>query len=227
MALGDAYATVQEYRDSKEKTSVDDDTSIDRELTAVSRYLDRALGRVLGFNNDGTTPTDDVARIYESPSRGGSLRAGWAESENPWKTGNVSRHLDIDDHVSITSVTVDENRDNTFSLTLVASDYELLPRNAGNLPEPVPYRTIFLTDYGTQGFWQPGARIKVTGIGGWPAVPSAIVSATIELTAILRLESPRATTRVNELNQVLSTSRAAQGIINDLTRTYLSPRAYV
>lgn len=227
MALGDAYATVQEYRDSKERTSVDDDTAIQRELKAVSRYLDNALGRPLGFNNDGTSPTDDVARVYDSPSRPSGVKFGWAEAENPWKGSGLSRYLDIDDHVSITTIDIDQSLDNSFSLALTASDYELLPRNAANMPEPEPYRTVAISDYGTQGAWLPGARIRVTGIGGWPSVPAAIVAATIELTAILRIESPRATNRVNEMNQVLSTSRAAQGIISDLTRTYLNPRAYV
>lgn len=203
MSIGDAYATVQQYRDSKEKSTVDDDTSIQRELVAVSRFLDQQLGHRLGFNNDGTSPADDVDRIY-GPGSG--------------------PYLDINDHVSITTITVDENRDNTFALTLTATDYELLPRNATLLPEPEPYRTVMLTDYGALTKWPTGARVKVTGIGGWPAVPAAILTATIELTGILRLESPRATNRVNEMNQVLSTSRAAQDILRGLTEAYRDPR---
>ena len=193
MALGDAYATAAQYRDSKEKTSVDDDVSITRELTATARYIDRLLGRVLGFNQDATA----TARVYTMGN------------------GVV---LDIDDHATVTSVEVGNRYTGVYDAALAASAWAKLPRSAASKPLPEPYRQIeFLSS-------APGAGslVRVTGLGGWPSVPDAIVAANIELTGILRLESPRATNRVNEVGQVLSTSRAAQNILGELMNAYRS-----
>ena len=193
MALGDAYATTAQYRDSKEKTSVDDDTSIERELKATARYIDRLLGRALGFNQDAA----DVARVYTMGN------------------GVV---LDIEDHASITSVEVGDHYTGVYDTALASTAWTKLPRSAASKPLPEPYRQIeFLSS-------APGrsALVRVTGKGGWPSVPDAIVAANIELTGILRLESPRATNRVNEIGQVMSTSRAAQNILGELLAAYSS-----
>lgn len=222
MSLANAYATIGQYRDEKDKTVTEDDQAIGRELIAVARYIDRCLGRALGFNKDD----EDVARIY-TPKSGPVLRPDWAETENPWRYGGLKRVLDIDDHVSITSIEIDETLTGVYSLELDASDFELLPRNAATYPEPEPYRQIELTRWGSTWAWPRNGRVRVTGIGGWPAVPSGIVSANLELTAILRLESPRATSRINDLNQVLNTSRAAQDIVHALKNAYVNPAVFV
>lgn len=190
-ALGDAYATAALYKAQKAKDSSADDTALGRELVAVSRYIDRVCGRALGFNKDASA----VARIY--------------------RMGRGTR-LDIDDHAAITSVAIGNAYTGVYESALAATAFRLLPINAAAKPEPEPYRQVeFIT---TQpGF---GALVKVTGTGGWAAVPSAIISACIELTALLRLESPRATSQVNEIGQVVSTSRAAREIVEGLTHTY-------
>lgn len=223
MALGDPYASPQEYRATKDKPTTADDLDLDRQLRAVSRYIDRALGRTLGFNRED----EDSQHIYLPRATKGPYRDDWAESENPWKYGNLTRVLDIDDLVSLTSVELDESRTGVFSQTLDAADFELLPRGAASRPEPEPYSRIELTTWGSQWGWPRGTQVRVTGKFGWPAIPSAIVDATIELTAILRIETPRATSQVNELNQVLSTSRAAQGIIESLLSVYRHAAVYL
>lgn len=129
--------------------------------------------------------------------------------------------------MSLTSIEIDENRTGIYSLTLEATDYQLLPHNAANRPEPEPYRQIELLTWGSQTAWPASSQVKLTGIFGWPQVPPAIVSATIEITGILRLESPRATNAINEMNQVLGTSRRAQDIIDELRRAYTNPAVYV
>lgn len=101
---------------------------------------------------------------------------------------------------------------------MAAADYRLLPLNA--IVEGEPYRQIQATTWGSQYRWSAAYGIEITAFWGWPAVPDAIVTATIELTAILRLESPRATNRINELDQVVSTSRAAQNILGELLHVY-------
>lgn len=221
MALGDPYASIEEYREVTGADSHEHDAEIERDLIAVSRYIDSKVARPLGFNQDATA----VARVYSSPAASG-YPDGWAESENPWKATGLSRYLDIDDHVSIASVEIDESHDGTYGLALTAGDYELLPRNAATRPEPEPYRQILLTPHSAIGAWPSGGRVRVTGIGGWPSVPQGIVSATIELTRILRIESPRASSAMNEMQQVLTTSRVAQGIVSDLVAKYLSPASF-
>lgn len=219
VAIGDAYATAAEYRAVVNMSDTSEDaTTIARDLLAVSRYIEQELGRVAGFNKDASA----VDRIYMPRGR---VRYGYAEAENPWLASNGTRVLDVDDIVSVTSIKVDQDIDDTFSLTLATTDYELLPRNAADGPEARPYRQIELTPWGTQSVWRPGARVKVNAVFGWPAVPSAIKDATIQLTAILRLQSPRATNRVNEMNQSLSTSRVAQEIVAGLLAAYLDPKA--
>ncbi|MGE0227762.1 MAG: hypothetical protein AB7I38_10985 [Dehalococcoidia bacterium] len=202
MAIGDAYATAAEYLAVTDRVDASENTIIERDLKAVSRLIDSELGRPSGFNKDATA----TVRIYD-----------------PWSSLGAFSRLYIEDLVELGGsggITIDTGRDNTFATTLVAADYELLPRNAAVGPEVRPYDTIELTSWGSRRVFVPGQRVKVTGIHGWPAVPSAIVTATIELTRIVRLESPRSTTRVNELQQVISTSRVAQGIIDKLLERY-------
>lgn len=65
---------------------------------------------------------------------------------------------------------------------------------------------------------------EVTAIFGWPAVPKGIERATIDLTAILRLESPRATSHITEsIDTVVGTSFEAQKIVDELSRVYAKP----
>lgn len=230
MALSDAYATVDEYFASvrENQTAPESDEALYLEvladLKAVARIIDHRVGRPMGFNRDSAD--SPVARIYDVPATG-RYSDGWQEAENPWKATGAKRVLNIDDHASISSIVIDERRDNTFATTLSASDYELLPRNATSRPEAVPYTQILLTEWGTQWAWPPGAKVRVTGCAGWPAVPPAIKSANIQLTAILRIESPRATNRVQEMNAVLTMSRAAQSILHDLVATYAHAGAFV
>jgi hypothetical protein len=199
VALSDAYATTAEYRDQTGKESSDEDLVLEREIVAVSRYLDRILIRPLGFNKDGTDEADEVSRVYVM--------------------GRGTR-LDMDDHVSVRSVAVGNQYTQVYDSALATSAYVLMPRNAALGPEVRPYSQIeFVSSYPACG-----QLVRVTGIGGWAEVPEAIVSATIELTSILRMESPRSTNRVTEMNQVLSTSRVAQNILGDLLKAYGSKR---
>lgn len=215
MSVTDAYATVVAYRGMTTKSDSGDDAEILTNLTSVSRFLDRRLGRF--FAKDAAA----LARVFPTPHARDAPRPGWAEAENPWAAGSLSRTLLIDDLVSVTSIIVDEDRDGLFSDdALGALDYELIPRNAALGPEPSPYTAVELTPYGSVFSWTPNTRVQITGVWGWPSVPAAITDATIQLTAILRLESPRATQRVNELDQVVSTSGAAQRIVDDLVRQY-------
>lgn len=225
VAVSNAYASPDEYRSAISKTDDGDDQAIAADLMAISRYLDKRMNRFF------TVDAADVTRVYYPRVMPAYNRpVDWAESENPWLWGGFSRWLFIDDVVSVTSIVQDLNGNgladdpplnNPGSIANPGGDYQLLPLNAPLGPEPQPYTAIFIPTWSsTVGGFVTGRATWVTGKFGWPAVPAAIHSATIQLAAILRLESPRATSRINELQQVVSTSKVAQDIINELLSVY-------
>lgn len=140
--------------------------------------------------------------------RGRFRTQDWAESENPWRAAGASRLLSVDDLVSVTSITIDEARDNTFSTTLTTNDYELLPRNAGKGPEVWPYTQIELTPWGSRWGWLPHVRVKVTGVWGWPSVPQPVVDAVIDITRIRRHEMPESLQGVQTEESILDGIRS-------------------
>ena len=197
MAITDALATAAEYRTVTGKTDTGSDTQILVDLKAVSRYLEGKLGRF--FTKDAA----DVTRLYIPVLSSSRLR--------------------IDDlSASPTSITIDEDDDGSFAdeTALAATDYELHPLNALLGPEVWPYTSIVLTPWGTKGIWPVGNRVQIVGKFGWPAVPEPLKAATIQFTAIYRLETPRATSRISELDGVISSSQEAQTIIRRLTDQY-------
>lgn len=229
MAVTDAYVTTAQYRASINRSDAGADADILADLTAVSRYLDKRLGRHF------TVDVANVARVF-TPIGSDRLRApagagmplGWAETENPWRAIGAQRVLHIDDlSAAPASIKLDEDQDGAFEVTLATTDYELLPRNAPLGSEARPYTAIELTPWGTRWSWLPGVRVQVTGRWGWPAVPPAIQRATIQITAILRLESPRATRQVTALGDTIATSTAANEIVQELVRHYASPRRFI
>lgn len=215
-AVTDAYADVSTYKASQESLSDSGGTSeIEADLLAVSRYIDKRLGRF--FTQDASA----VARVYKTKATGKAV-FGWAESENPWKAGGLTRILYIDDLVSVTTIKIDEDGDGSFDdeTALASTDYDLIPRNAALGPEPEPYTGIELTTFGSKGAWPSNTRVEVNGVWGWPSVPKAIERATVQLTAILRMASPRATERVTTIDVLERTSPQAQSIVTDLLRNY-------
>jgi hypothetical protein len=215
-AVTDAYAKVPDYRIASGNSDRAVEREIARDLLAVSRYLDGRLGRF--FTKDAAV----VARTFWTPN---GRTGGDPDGENPWgQNGNAQAILFVDDMaVAPTVIRLDVDRDGVFTdeTNLVAADYRLQPLNAMLGPEPEPYTSIELTPWGAWGSWPRGCMVEVTAQWGFPAVPSAIVSGTIELTRILRLESPRATQTVNMgLDQIEQTSREAREIVAGLVQHY-------
>ncbi len=198
-SVQDAYATAAEYRAVTKRTDTGDDTQILTDLKAISRWLegDSRLGRF--FTKDAA----DVTRIFVVPESGDTL----------W----------IDDlSAAPTTIKIDTDGDGSFTdeTALAAADYECWPINAALGPEARPFTRIKMTSWGAYGSWTKDQRVQIVGKWGWPAVPEAVKRATIELTAILRLESQRATARVQELDVVVEASPEAQSIVNRLTDNY-------
>lgn len=189
MALSDPYATVAEYQAVVGSQDAGSNAAIESDLKAVSRWLDRRLGRF--FNKDASA----VARVYIVPRARTAPPMDWAESENPFRWGNVYRTLEVDDVADTNGlvIKIDDDANGNFDETaLNTTDYELQPLNAPLGPEARPYERIGIPSWSTAGGWRSGARVQVTAIFGWPAVPAAIKRATIDITSTMRTGSSRA-----------------------------------
>ncbi|MBT9176897.1 MAG: hypothetical protein DDT20_01222 [Firmicutes bacterium] len=195
MSISAAYATAAAYRAAIGKTDPADDAEILIDLTAVSRHLDAKLGRF--FTRDAAP----VNRVYIPAGAGPEL---WTDDLSAAPTG----------------VAIDTTRNGTFATALLPRDYELLPLNALREPEPRPHNCIRLVPWGGRTIFPAGVRVRVTAQFGWPAVPPAVQQATVHITALLRLETPRATRRIPELGEAIEASPDAQRIIRQLTDQY-------
>ena len=68
-------------------------------------------------------------------------------------------------------------------------------------------------------------RGRIIGKHGWPAVPASIKAATIALTTIYRLETPRATGTLTSADAVLEATPAAVRIVKELQGPFTDPGA--
>lgn len=221
MAVTDAYAIATQYRNRLKKTDAADDSDILEDLKAVSRFIDFKCRRY--FTKDDAV----VARIYYPQGYFG----GDPEAENPWLFTKGSRELRVDDIADRTGlvIKIDEDRDGSFAdeTALATTDYELWPLNADKGPEPKPWKRIALPAWSTRSGWPNSSPVEVTAKFGWPAIPNAIMNATIHLTGILRLESPRSTQRIPEgMDSAFAESSEAQDIIGELVKAYRRERLF-
>jgi len=207
MAIDSAYASASTYRGLLGKTDTSSDAAILLDLTATSRYLDWKLGRKNGFSQD----TSAVARTYYPRTSGAAY----------------ARELFVDDIASKTGLVlkVDEDNDGLFTdetAWTIETDFVLWPENADKGSTPQPWSAIYVPGWSTKSGFPLGRRVQLTYIGGWPtAVPTAIERATAQLTAILRIETPRATGRVPEgIDQAIEESPLGRQIVAELMAAY-------
>ena len=92
MAVTDAYASAATYRALIDKSDTGEDAEILTDLTAVSRWMERKLGRFF------TTDASAVKRVYQS---------------TPYS--NQPKSLFIDDLVTVTAIKADTDDDGTFA----------------------------------------------------------------------------------------------------------------
>ena len=197
-----AYATAQEYRANTGKSDGGDDPLISRHLETVSRLIDSLTGQYFGRDEEA------VARVF---------KAKWSDRLDLTYEGNCPGIADITD----LAIKVDTDDDGDFAdeTAWSAGDYELLPRQALQGSEPKPYTRIETPRRSSKRF-SPGALVEVTAIFGWPAVPEGIWAETIELCGIWRGENPRATGRMAELDEVVSTSPMAMSLVKRIREAY-------
>lgn len=200
MAVTDAYASAAEYRTTFSRTDNSEDAEILVDLKAVSRFIERRTGRHF------TVDAADVKREFY-PRTGLSV--------NP-------QILFIDDlSAAPTEIIIDTDLDGSYAdeTALASTDYVLLPVNAPDGPEPRPYTSIRIPPWSSKTHWSE-APVRIDGLWGWPTIPDAIKTATIQLTSLVRMEGPRATRRISEVGDVVATSREAQDIIHTLIGSY-------
>lgn len=203
-----SYCTPAKYRAVIRRTDPAKDEDIQDDIEAISRLVDKELNRSFALDE---TPT---IRYFRTKYAG---RVD-AEAENPWRALRGEYDLDIIDIADATGIEikVDINRDQTFSETLEASQYQLYPRNALTGPEPRPYTQVHRLD----SVWLPDTEVSIEAIFGWPSVPKAIELAVAHMVGILRIESPRATSRITELEGVVRASDECQLILHRLKSAY-------
>lgn len=197
MAVSDALTDAATYRAVIDKSDTGEDAEILTDLKAVSRYLEREL------RGEGRHFTKDTAGVARTFMPEGNFVELW-----------------IDDFVSVSALKIDDNFDGTAETTVAATDYVLRPRNAAVGAEARAYTSIEMLPTGTRLYFFSHTVVEVTGVWGWPAIPDAIARAVCHLTAILRLETPRAQATVSELGQLMQMSPKAMGIIDRLGESY-------
>lgn len=204
MPFSDPYAFASDYRAVAQDSDTASDLIITRHLMTISRLFDAETGQWFGRDDEATD------RIY---------------------IGKYFDYLDltVDGCPGLATATdlvisVDRNNDGTYSEVWSTGDYELWPRNA--TPEPTPFTRIVVPSWSSRSFpigseyGRARGHVKVTGIFGWPAVPAAVRDDVIELCRIWRTASPRATGRVDELNQIISSSPMAMSLVTRLRDAY-------
>ncbi|OQB25098.1 MAG: hypothetical protein BWY10_02526 [Chloroflexi bacterium ADurb.Bin180] len=147
-----SYATMTELKARLAISDSTDDVMLDNALAAASRWIDLYCGRRFDY----TTETR-----YYTAEEGDLLR--------------------VDDLVSVSSLTTDEDEDRTYETTWTTNDYDLMPANAAL--ENRPYTTLEVSPIGSYAFPTGAKGVKLVGVFGWPAVPGPVKEATLLLAA--------------------------------------------
>ena len=150
--MANEYATLAELKSMRDIKDNADDTLLQARLTRASRAIDDRTGR--RFYADGTA----TAREYRT--RGRTVH------------GDDGELLLVDD-ISTTTGLVVEVGDGT-SWTAV-TDYDTEPENAIARGKAIESLRRDL------GCWSASRKVRITADWGWPAVPDAIVEATLLL----------------------------------------------
>jgi hypothetical protein len=154
--LSNAYIELEELKSSTELTSTSfADQDLQNAIVAASRAVDFYTGR--RFWPDLV----DQTRYF---------------------TGNGTDRVDIDDLITLTSLSTDPSDDGTYEYVWTTGiDYVLEPRNA--LLDGYPYTSIRRLLGGNYPWPSYNDSVKVVGKFGWSAPPEAVKVATTMLAA--------------------------------------------
>jgi len=169
VAIVDPYCSLADVKAALRVTDTVDDTLLEISIEAASREIDGFCERV--FTSSTAT------RIYR-----------------PTDVFSV----DVDDLQSITTLKTDSDGDGVFDVTWETTDYQLNPLNgiAGGISTPyTQVRAIgeyLFPIYEPRNVNAKEASIQITGVWGWPSVPTAVRQACIilSLRQFSRYQSP-------------------------------------
>ena len=169
MAITDGYATLSDVKAALRITDNVDDSLLEISIEAASREIDGWCERV--FTSSTAT------RIYR-----------------PTDVFSV----DVDDLQSITTLKTDSDGSGVFDVTWETTDYQLNPLNgiAGGISTPyTQVRAIgeyLFPIYEPRNVNANEASIQITGVWGWPSIPTAVKQACIILSMrqFKRYDSP-------------------------------------
>jgi hypothetical protein len=163
MSITNGYATLLDVKAALRITDSIDDSLLETSIESASRMIDGYTART--FSNAGTAVRNFAA------------------------TDDLN--LIIDDAISISEVASTDEIGDTYTVWKV-TDYQLEPVNSRSDGLYMPYTGIrAINDYAWPVVDQQ-ALCRITGVWGWPAVPTAIKQATIIQASRLfkRLDSP-------------------------------------
>jgi len=160
------YASLSELKSAMRITDNVDDTALQQVLTSASRFVDQYCQR------DFTVASGTATRDYVPSGR--------------WEA------LPIDDATSIVSVKIDEDLDQSYSVTLRDIDYQPEPVNRQVSDNDWAYTRLVPIEDGYWPVWEGRATVRVEATFGWPEVPNPVKTATIIQAARLftRFDSP-------------------------------------
>jgi hypothetical protein len=150
MAISNGYATLQDVKASLRVSDTYDDNLIELAIESASRAIDQYTGR--NFYNAGT-----ATRLFVAES---------------WDVVN------IDDAISISQVQT--NLNNEWGTTWASTDYQTEPLNgiSDGIPGWPITRLRAINNYAFP-IYRGEALVRVTGVWGWSAIPTAIKQATV------------------------------------------------
>jgi hypothetical protein len=163
MAITNGYATLSDVKAALRITDAIDDTLLETAIESASRMIDGYTART--FSNAGTATRNFAA------------------------TDDLN--LIIDDAISISEVASTDEIGDSYTVWKV-TDYQLEPLNSRSDGLYMPYTGIrAVNDYAWPVVDQQ-ALCRITGVWGWPSIPTAIKQATIIQASRLykRLDSP-------------------------------------
>ncbi len=190
------YCTVDDYKSWVGLSDSIDDATIDRAILAASRGVDNFCHTSFWQTAAATV------RVFDTC--------------DTWR-------VRIDDAVAVTAVATDADANGTFEVVWAAADYQLLPLNPLASADPEPYTEIQAV--GTLRFPRRSSvtsrhgLIQVTGTWGWPAVPDAVVQATLLLVnrLIKRRNSPEGVAGFDEFGTIRISTRDDPDAVRYLT----------
>lgn len=201
MAITNGYATLVQVKAALRITDSVDDTLLEMAIESASRAIDGHAGRY--FYSSGT-----ATRIYAADD---------------------SLICQIDDlaGTAITLVT-DPDADGTWADTWAPIDYQLEPVNGVVDGLAVPYTRIRATENYTFPVLSGEALVKVTGVFGWSAVPTAITQACVIQSSRIfkRLDSPLGVAGFGDMGAI-RVSRYLDPDVEQLVAPYRRLRNYV